>query len=132
MRILKARHGLVSQMRRPLPPACRLPRGYRLDVTCEKQRCRECGGELKVGWTARRSPMGIMLGEPRVHKHVKVCKRCGRAHHCRALEELVPSGGVWCYDVIMTVGQWHWREDMRIETIRERLKDLYGLDAAGS
>lgn len=119
-------------MQHPLPPACRLPKGYRLEVTYEGQRCRECGAELKVGWTAERSPVGIMLGEPKVRKHTKVCKRCEKVHHCEALQALVPSGGSYCYDMIMAVGQWHWREDVRIERIRERFQELYRLDVPES
>ena len=132
MQLLNVRHQLVSQMRRPLPEMCRLPKGYRLDVTYSGSRCRKCEGELKVGWTGERSPVGIKLGEPQVRGHTKVCKRCGEIHHCRALEALVPSCGTYCYDIIMAVGQWHWREDVRIEMIQERLERLYRLDVPES
>lgn len=130
--MLNVRQQLVSQMRRPLPEMCRLPKGYRLEVTYSGTRCRNCEGDLKVGWTGERSPVGIKLGEPQVRKHTKVCKRCGQIHHCRALEALVPSCGRYCYDMIMAVGQWYWREDVRVEMIQQRLEQLYRLDVPES
>jgi len=128
MQILKVYRRLVSRMSGPLPQTCRLPKGYHLDVTYSGSRCRQCGEGLNIGWTAKRSPIGIKIGQPQVHQYIKVCTRCKEIHNCEDMEALVPAGSQYCYDIIMTVGQWHWLEDMRVVVIQERLKEYYGLD----
>lgn len=113
----------------PLPPECVLPEDYVLDLTYEGVRCRQCGAALGVGWRRLgRRLVGLVVGRARVRELVKVCPACRQVHRSELLDGAVPSGGIYCLDLIVAVGLARYRDGRQNGEIRRDLRKRHGLE----
>ncbi len=126
--MLTLRAELLGQLLGPVPQACALPKGYRLDVASNRVECGECGARLRVQRTRTRCPITLALGQPTVRHHIQVCSRCGRTSREEGLAPFVPPGGTYGYDLIVKVGLARFVEQRQALEIREQIQAHDHLD----
>lgn len=110
-----------------LPECCQLPDGYECQVTSGRTCCGSCGGRLRRVRSSTHRPVGLMLGQPRVHLIQQQCTVCGQADPLEVYDRLVPRAGNYAYDLIVEVGLARLRDYRQDEEIRSHLVQRWGL-----
>jgi hypothetical protein len=129
---LKARVQLLQTWAGPLPAAGCLPRHYRLEVASTRTVCDVCEGRLHRQRTSLHYPVGILLGQPRVHYVEKQCVHCGKVYRPEDYHELVPSHGKYALDLMVEVGMARFRDHRQNEEIQRQLDTRWSLEVPPS
>ena len=96
-----------------------------LEVSTNRAVCDVCGSPLRVQRIETRFPVGILLGQPRVHHRIKSCTRCGRTYKSEDLDSLLPPHSNYAYDLIVHVGLARFREHRQAHEIQRELQSRY-------
>ena len=121
------RYELLRNCPFTLPGVCRLPDGYRLDLTSDAGECPVCGDGLRVQWTTRVRPVTICLGKPCIILHLKYCRRCRLIKYPEQYENLVPKFCRYSYDLIVEIGILRL-ENLRDQKIADSIRERYNFD----
>ena len=99
-----------------------------MDVSSDREVCGDCNNQkLKSQRIARRSPVGILLGQPLLQHHIKKCPVCKREYPYEKLSALVPPYGNYAYDIIIEVGNLRFRNHRQNKEIQKEIQNRYHL-----
>jgi hypothetical protein len=124
---LKVRGQLLESATVPLSAPTWLPVHYPLEVASWRTDCEDCQARLRRQRTSTHYPVGLWLGQPRVHLVEKQCPVCHRTFPAEQYPELVPPHGNHAFDLIVEVGLASFLRHRQNGEIQQELRTRWGL-----
>jgi hypothetical protein len=124
---LKVRGELLQSATVPSSATTRLPVHYPLEVASWRTDCEDCQARLRRQRTSTHYPIGLLLGQPRVHLVEKQCPVCRRIFRAEDYPELVPPHGNHAFDLVVEVGLASFLRHRQNGEIGQELRARWGL-----
>jgi len=79
--------------------------------------CADCREDLQVRKTHTRMVSTLHIGRFCAQEVILACPNCGRTHRSEELDQLVPPGANFGYDVLVYAGHALWRRYRNVEEV---------------
>ena len=86
-----------------------------------------CHSKLRIQRTSKRYPVGILLGMPVLHHHIKQCLNCGKYYPFDKVNEFLPPHSNYGYDIIIEVGLARFANHRQDQEIYRNIQERYSL-----